>query len=947
VKKRIKIKVMHAVVTLLLSTMVLHAQQNDLLLFVSGQELIEEINRGQLCKAFADLDNDYREEIVGLDSDNTLCIYHNSDNGAEYLRSNYRINDGVPWTISVGDLNRDGFNDIITSGVYNGLSIWSRSLTESKYEVSKINETDFFAQTSNLVDIDNDGWLDLFVCNDDGLNAIFINDGTGSLVRNRSLIDMRTNPVSDNSGNYASEWSDIDMDGDLDLYIAKCRIGVNDPADPRRINMLFINDNGTFREAAAERGVAAGTQSWTGNFGDFDNDGDMDLFVGNHGAPCMLFENNGDGYFTEIKLLASGEDLITEVYQSAFHDLNNDSYVDIVIGGSNDLILINNQGQGFEALRNPFGFNDIRSFALSDANRDGFTDVLASYNIFNPQGIAEDKLWLNLGNENHFIKIYLQGDDSNINGIGARVELFGPWGKQCRILQSGNGYTVTHSLSLHFGLNDYTKTDSLVIYWPSGLEDKYYNLEADQFYLAIENSCCEKIPTIYADRKQLDCDNDKIQLHSENAVRLNWSNGLVSDSISIDTAQSVMAYRVVSDNCKIPSQWIHIDSLKAPEKAQLDISGTAEICATNNFYISERYGNILQWGSGQTASTIPLDMSGYYYAIDTNKCYTSYSDSLFLKLTDPQDLIENKDTLISEPMPLVLNQAGSEVIWFSDKEGRDTIAVGNNFRTDSLRIDTSFYFSRRIDQMPPQYTIGLSIDREMEHLAEANLLLDLSTIFQLESPVLFNSVKINAANEGWRIFHIIEFNTNSSVFSDSIYCLQGINTIPFNLLLQEGEYMIQTDEFFNLDNYQNPSPGFLSYTGEAQFPYEAINLISVKRSIVGTTVYGYYFDWQFMPVLEECRTPVSEYHIELLINGTKDTYNTIPVLTPNPFSDHIDFQDQIEEYPVRMIDLNGKKILRSTTKLLGHENLSFLEKGIYFLMLYKDSKIHTFKIIKM
>jgi len=938
---------LYAILPLLSFASQIHAQQNDLLLFVEDQDRIETMNRGQLCKAFADLDNDYREEIISLDSDNTLCIFNNSDNGSEYIRNNYRINDDVPWTISIGDLNGDGLNEVITSGVYNGISIWSRSHAQTNYEVSKIDEKDFFAQASNLVDIDNDGWLDLFVCNDDGLSAVFLNDGTGTLVRDRNLIDMRTSPVSDNSGNYGSEWSDIDMDGDLDLYIAKCRIGVNDPTDPRRVNMLFINENGTFREAANERGVDSGAQSWTGNFGDYDNDGDMDLFVANHGAPWALYQNDGSGNFNEVNILPSGESLISEVYQSAFSDLNNDSYLDIIIGGSNDLVLINNQGMGFEAMSNPFGFNDIRSFALADANRDGFTDVLASYNIFNPQGIAEDKLWLNLGNENHFIKLYLQGDVSNRNGIGARVELFGPWGKQCRILQSGTGYTVTHSLSLNFGLNDHIQADSLVINWPSGHIDTYYNLDADQFYLAIENSCCEALPNIIAEGTQLDCDKEQIQVYSDNNMTLNWSNGIISDSISIDQAQVIKANKLTTENCSLPSQWIHIDSLEAPVKALLDLSGTAEICTAEDLYINERYGNILQWSSGQTAAAISLDTSGLFYAFKSNKCFTSYSDSLFLKLINPLDLIENKDTIIEEPMTMVLNQAGNDVLWFSDKEGRDTIAFGNSLITDSLRNDTSFYFSKRIDQKAPDYTIGLSMDREIENLVEANVLLDLSTIFEVVSHVLFNSVTLNAIHEGWRIFQIKDFNDNSIIFSDSIYCHQGINTIHFDLVLQEGEYIIQTDEFFNLENYQDPSPGFLSYADEPQYPYEASNLMRIKRSIVGTSLYGYYFDWQFKPVLQECRTPLSEYRIELLVSRTKDIDIEKLILGPNPFSDHISFTEQISDSSVKLIDLSGKEIFRSPTELLQYNDLSYLEKGIYFLILYKDSKIHTFKIIKM
>jgi hypothetical protein len=114
------------------------------------------------------------------------------------------------------------------------------------------------------------------------LSRIWTNDGAGNLVPNSSLIDLTnydpgTFTNTDHSGNYGSVWSDINHDGNLDLVIAKCRQGVTNPLDPRRINQAWINDgNGNFTEQAVDRGIAIYQQSWTVDFGDVNNDGFFD-----------------------------------------------------------------------------------------------------------------------------------------------------------------------------------------------------------------------------------------------------------------------------------------------------------------------------------------------------------------------------------------------------------------------------------------------------------------------------------------------------------------------------------------------------------------------------------------------------------------------------------------------------------------------------------------------
>ena len=78
-------------------------------------------------------------------------------------------------------------------------------------------------------------------------------------------------------------FTDFDNDGDIDLFIAKCRQFINDPYDPRRVNQLWVNDgNGNFTEEANERGLVFYEQSWTVDFADIDNDGDFDCLITNH-----------------------------------------------------------------------------------------------------------------------------------------------------------------------------------------------------------------------------------------------------------------------------------------------------------------------------------------------------------------------------------------------------------------------------------------------------------------------------------------------------------------------------------------------------------------------------------------------------------------------------------------------------------------------------------------
>ena len=168
--------------------------------------------------------------------------------------------------------------------------------------------------------MNNDGFLDLFVCNDTGENQTFLNDGEGGMIK-ELIIDFKTSEDDDMSGNYSSIFTDIDSDGDLDLYIGKCRAGASEPTDRRRINTLYINNNdGTYTENAEAFGLANGSQTWSVDAGDVDNDGDIDILIANHDRDHDLMINDGAGHFSRFEGLPPESK--SYAYQSFFADFD-------------------------------------------------------------------------------------------------------------------------------------------------------------------------------------------------------------------------------------------------------------------------------------------------------------------------------------------------------------------------------------------------------------------------------------------------------------------------------------------------------------------------------------------------------------------------------------------------------------------------------------------------
>ena len=239
------------------------------------------------------------------------------------------------------------------------------------------------------------------------------------------LIDFQTSPEDDMSGNYTSIFTDVDNDNDLDLYIGKCKAGVSDPTDPRRINTLYINNgNGTYTESAEAFGLNNGSQTWSVDSGDVDNDGDIDIIIANHDREHDLMLNDGQGHFDRVELIPGG--YTSFAYQSFFCDFDNNGWLDLFITDPSQSYILYNDEMSFTR-RDLFasGFKPF-SGASGDLNSDGFPDLYLGFaaSFQTPSLTLPDKILLNEGNSNNYLDIKLEGTASNRDAIGAKIVLY-------------------------------------------------------------------------------------------------------------------------------------------------------------------------------------------------------------------------------------------------------------------------------------------------------------------------------------------------------------------------------------------------------------------------------------------------------------------------------------------------------------------------------------------
>ena len=362
---------------------------------------------------------------------------------------------------------------------------------------------DYPTQTAAWADFDSDGDLDLFVGNEESPSQLFENDGTGAFT---DVADkMGVNVTSFAKG---VAWGDYDDDGDPDLYISNYM-------SP---NVMFRNDGDDgFTDVTDPLGVAGPDASFAVWFWDYNNDGHLDLYcpgylegvqhvaadyfeMDSKGQTDLLYQGNGDGTFTEVGR-KRGLTHVTQTMGCNFGDLDNDGFLDVYLGTGYpgfealmpNVMYRNERGRKFVDVSVAGGFSHLQkghAIAFADLDHDGDQDVFAELGGAYPGDGFHNALFANPGFGRNSLSLRLIGTDSAASAIGTRVEATFRDGDSTRSVYrwigSGSSFGA-NPLRESIGVGTAESIDRLVIHWPkSGAKQTFTDVRCNQLIVITE-----------------------------------------------------------------------------------------------------------------------------------------------------------------------------------------------------------------------------------------------------------------------------------------------------------------------------------------------------------------------------------------------------------------------------------------------------------------------------
>ena len=418
-----------------------------------------------------------------------------------------------------GDYNNDGWVDVfvLRGGWFgedgnhpNSLLKNNGNGTFTDVTISTSIYSEHPTQTASWGDFNNDGWLDLFIGNENTggsnhISELYQNNGDGTF----SEVAQAHN-INAIGFIKAVIWGDINNDGFLDLYIS--RLGES--------NLLFQNsgpeNNYHFKEISKKSGVTEPLNSFPAWFWDFNNDGWEDIWVSGYdnssghvamdylglkhdGESPRLYQNNKDGTFTDVTKKANlNHPLLT--MGSNFGDLNNDGFLDFYAGtGDPDYrsiqpnrMFLNNRGESFDDVTFHGRFGHLQKghgVSFADFDRDGDLDIHAVLGGAYEGSVYQNALFENPGGwKTHWIGISLRGNKTNKLALGARIEIVLKNGSSIFRTVSSGGSFGGNPFDQMIGLGKNGNIKTINIFWPgSGTTQTFSGVDINARYLVNEN----------------------------------------------------------------------------------------------------------------------------------------------------------------------------------------------------------------------------------------------------------------------------------------------------------------------------------------------------------------------------------------------------------------------------------------------------------------------------
>jgi hypothetical protein len=862
-----------------------------------------------------DMNGDYLDDVVRI-TNNGMYIDYQQPNGS-FTQAFFPITFLNPpsWSICAGDLDNNGYNDLLLGGG-SGVSFVKANANGTAY-TEYVMPDYIFSQRSTMSDIDNDGDLDAFVCHDVDQSHPFRNNGSGMMTLDQSLI-----VTADRPGNYAAIWTDYDNDGDNDLYITKCKGGAV-PGDIDRTNLLYRNNgDGTFSEVGAMAGLDDNAQSWATVFEDFDNDGDFDAFIVNHDFQNRFFLNNGDGTFTDIISITGINPNDLGAWENASGDFNNDGWVDILSEMVTRLYL-NKGNLTFTGQLCP-----VTGGGIGDLNNDGFLDVVNGSTVY-----------LNQGNNNNWLKINTIGNLSNKNGIGARVELYGEWGRQLREVRSGQSFTPMSSLTTYFGIGQATAIDSVVVKWPSGIRTVVANPSINSMLNIPEAGCLLPPSDLVVDGETTLCPGESVTLTAPDGYFYQWSNLAASQSITITQSGNYSATLMDSTGCVSFTNTVSVEVLQETIPT-IAAAGETVFCEGGSVVLNMTGGANPVWSTGETGTSITVTASGEYYVYTDAICSNDPISSAPMQVQVLESVEPSStDATIAPGDSVLLTANGTNLEWYNTPTNGLLLGTGDSFQTPALDQTTTYYVESH-SLYPGEIQTGGKPDNS----GAGGLPTQGSyNYFNAWEPFTIRTVTVYlpaTAPSGLRTVQL--YDGNGVLLDENIFDLAP-GTHDLNL-----DFEVPIGNDFSLRCPQNNL--FRNTNTSTQFPYPIGTVGEITNDAFGNEYYYYFYNWKVQKKSYECvsdRVPVTVDVVSASDEASKAASRI--VLTPNPASGlvRVDMEGEAIARSISLYDGLGRAVLHQ--KLVSNRGnlltISDLPAGIYIVKINTDTGMATAKLV--